>query len=410
MKELAELRGKRSALAIEIKDMLDKSVKAESRWEAANQDQYNAKIAEIDAIDAKILRINDYLERFSEEKTENQLQDHFNSKNKTPESRQLYAKFLRGGDNALTAQEWMSISNTLSVGTSSQGGYTVQSEVAQTLIDALKLFGGMRKVCTVIATEMGNPLSFPTTDGTTEVGEIIAENTTATALDPVFGTVAVNPYKFSSKVVAVPFELLQDSQIDVEAFINKRLIQRLGRITNQMFTTGTGTAQPTGVTINATSGKVGLTGQTLSIIYDDIVDLIHSIDPAYRVPDQPDQHDVAFMMADSSLKILRKLKDTSNRPVYLPGYDGLTAAMGDSLMGYPIVINQDVAPMAANAKSVLFGDFSKYIIRDVMEATMFRFNDSAYAKLGQVGFLMWMRSGGNLTDNKAVAYYTNSAT
>ena len=55
-------------------------------------------------------------------------------------------------------------------------------------------------------------------------------------------------------------------------------------------------------------------------------------------------------------------------------------------------------------------DFSKYIIRDVMEATMFRFNDSAYAKLGQVGFLMWMRTGGNLTDNKAVAYYTNSAT
>ena len=410
MKELAELRGKRSALAVEIKDMLDKSVKAESRWEAANQDQYDAKIAEIDAIDAKILRINDYLERFSEEKTENQLQDHFNSKNKTPESRQLYAKFLRGGDNALTAQEWMTINNTLSVGTSSQGGYTVQSEVAQTLIDALKMYGGMRKVCTVIATEMGNPLSFPTTDGTTEVGEIIAENTTATALDPVFGTVAVNPYKFSSKVVAVPFELLQDSQIDVEAFINKRLIQRLGRITNQMFTTGTGTAQPTGVTINATSGKVGLTGQTLSIIYDDIVDLIHSIDPAYRVPDQPDQHDVAFMMADSSLKILRKLKDTSNRPIYLPGYDGLTAAMGDSLMGYPIVINQDVAPMAANAKSVLFGDFSKYIIRDVMEATLFRFNDSAYAKLGQVGFLMWMRSGGNLTDNKAVAYYTNSAT
>lgn len=410
MKELAELRGKRSALAIEIKEILDKSVKAESRWEAANQDQYDAKIAEIDAIDAKILRINDYLERFSEEKTENQLQDHFNSKDKTPESRKLYAKFLRGGDNALTAQEWMTISNTLSVGTSSQGGYTVQSEVAQTLIDALKLFGGMRKVCTVIATEMGNPLSFPTTDGTTEVGEIIAENSTATALDPVFGTVAVNPYKFSSKVVAVPFELLQDSQIDVEAFINKRLIQRLGRITNQMFTTGTGSSQPTGVTINATSGKVGLTGQTLTIIYDDIVDLIHSIDPAYRVPDKPDQHDVAFMMADSSLKILRKLKDTSNRPIYLPGYDGLTAAMGDSLMGYPIVINQDVAAMAANAKSVLFGDFSKYIIRDVMEATMFRFNDSAYAKLGQVGFLMWMRTGGNLTDNKAVAYYTNSAT
>jgi len=61
-------------------------------------------------------------------------------------------------------------------------------------------------------------------------------------------------------------------------------------------------------------------------------------------------------------------------------------------------------------ESILFGDYSKYIIRDVMAATLFRFTDSAYAKLGQVGFLMWMRSGGNLVDTAAVKYYQNSAT
>lgn len=84
--------------------------------------------------------------------------------------------------------------------------------------------------------------------------------------------------------------------------------------------------------------------------------------------------------------------------------------MPDSLLGYGITINQDVATMAASAKSILFGDFSKYIIRDVMSATLFRFTDSAYAKLGQVGFLMWARSGGNLVDTGAVKYYANSAT
>jgi HK97 family phage major capsid protein len=107
---------------------------------------------------------------------------------------------------------------------------------------------------------------------------------------------------------------------------------------------------------------------------------------------------------------LRKLKDTAGRPIFLPGYDGLGQAMGDTLLGYDICINQDVAAMAANAKSILFGDFSKYVIRDVMAPTLFRFEDSAYAKLGQVGFLMWHRAGGNLLDSAAVKYYANSAT
>ena len=110
---------------------------------------------------------------------------------------------------------------------------------------------------------------------------------------------------------------------------------------------------------------------------------MHSVDPAYRASGS-----CRFMMADSSLKVVRKLKDSQNRPVFLPGYEGLGGAMGDSLLGYAVQINQDVAAMAANAKSILFGDFNQYVVRDVMAPTLFRFEDSAYAKLGQVGFLM----------------------
>jgi hypothetical protein len=94
----------------------------------------------------------------------------------------------------------------------------------------------------------------PTSDGTAEVGEIIAENTTATSADISFGTKSLVAYKYSSKVVAVPFELLQDSNVDVEAFVRKRLATRLGRITNTHFTTGTGSSQPNGVVTAATTG------------------------------------------------------------------------------------------------------------------------------------------------------------
>jgi HK97 family phage major capsid protein len=317
---------------------------------------------------------------------------------------QLYEKFLRQGEKAITADEWREIRATMSTTTTTEGGYTVQSEVASRLIDALKAFGGMREASTILRTAMGNDMSFPTSDGTAEVGELIAQNTTATAADPSFSTVALPVYKFSSKIVAVPFELLQDSEINIAAFVEKRLGQRLGRVTNTYFTTGTGTSQPAGIAARASSGKVGTTGQTTTVIFDDLVDLVHSVDPEYR------KGPCRFMMNDASLKIVRKLKDSQNRPVFLPGYDGLGGAMGDSLLGYGITINQDAATMAANAKSIFFGDFSYYTIRDVMAAQLFRFEDSAYAKLGQVGFLMWMRAGGNLLDTGAVKYYANSAT
>src|SRR5690606_9282693 len=109
----------------------------------------------------------------------------------------------------------------------------------------------------------------------------------------------------------------------------------------------------------------------------------------------------AWMMHDSSLKVLRKLKDSANRPVTAPGYDaqGLAAAPGnDRLLGYPLEINQNFPVMAANAKSIAFGDFSTFIIRDCMDIMMFRFTDSAYAKKGQVGFLAMMRTGSRLID------------
>ena len=402
---IQDLRAKRNTVAAAARTLLDEN---KDGWNASLTEKYDALLAEIDDIDAGIKRHTDYLDRVAREDMDDKLNDaggraaHAAGK---PALAEIYSRWLRGGDSAITAQEWADIRATMSTTTTTEGGYSVQSDVASTLIESLKAYGGVREVAEIISTTMGNALSFPTSDGTTETGELIAENTTATGADPVFGTVALNVYKFSSKVVAVPFELLQDSQIDIEAFINRRLTTRLGRVTNTYFTTGTGTSQPRGIVTGASAGKVGTTGQTTTVIFDDLVDLVHSVDPAYRKAPG-----VGFMMNDSALKVIRKLKDSQNRPVFLPGDAGLSGPMADTVMGYRVTINQDMAAMAANAKSILFGDMSKYIIRDVMAATAFRFTDSAYSKLGQVGFLYWMRSGGNLTDTAAVKYYQNSAT
>jgi HK97 family phage major capsid protein len=328
---------------------------------------------------------------------------------------------VRGGWEGLSNEDILKIRATMSTTTGSEGGFTVPSEISSQLVDSMKAYGSMWALAEVIRTGDGRPLSFPTSDGTSETGEWIAQNTTATAADPTFGTKSLNVFKASSKIVAAPFELLQDSTINMEAFINARLATRLGRLGSTAFTVGTGTTQPDGVVPQATSGKVGTSGQTLTIIFDDIVDLIHSVDPAYRKPG------CAFMAGDALVKVIRKLKDTANRPIWAPSFEaGITrganpAAHGgftsqdtpvpfDTLLGYPLYINNDMAVPAANAKTMLFGDFSFYKIRVAMDVSMFRFTDSAYTKLGQVGFLAWARMGGNLLDTAAVKFYQHSAT
>lgn len=403
MSGIQEMRERRTVLALATKKLLDDN--PAEKWNADHQKVYDANTDEIDRIDAHIKRYEKAIKDEVDTKLGHELDDkQKRAERDLPETdpRRIFTTWMRHGERAITAEQWASIRNTMSTTTAGEGGYTVQTEVARTLIDALKEFGGMRAVSDVFSTDMGNPMNFPTSDGTSETGELIAENTTATGADPSFNTVALNVYKFSSKIVAVPIELLQDSGIDIEAFVRGRLAQRLGRITNQMFTTGTGSSQPRGVVVGSVQGKVGTTGQTVSVIYDDLVDLIHSIDPAYRAGGR-----CGFMMNDASLKVIRKLKDSQNRPLWEPN---IQVGQPSSLLGYAVTTNQDVAVMAANAKSILFGDFSYYKVRDVMSATLFRFTDSAYAKLGQVGFLAWMRSGGNLVDTAAVKHYANSAT
>lgn len=407
MLSIQNLREQLNVRAQAVRDLVEKN---NSTWSAEHQEKYDAGMAEVESLRAAIDRANAVNEKLAVEKQGEEIAERIAHKAPSAaagdEKAFLFHKWMRGGDKALSAEDWRSIRATMSTTTGSEGGHTVQTDVAARLLDQLKAFGGMRAVSTVITTDKGNDIAFPTSDGTSEVGELIGQNTTATALDPTFGTLTHSVYKYSSKIVAVPYELLQDSQIDVEAFIRNRLAERLGRIQNTHFTTGSGVGQPRGAATAAALGKTGTTGQTTSVIFDDLVDLVHSIDPAYRALGR-----CRFMLNDLTLRNIRKLKDGQQRPVFLPGYDGLGGAMGDTILGYPVTINQDVATMAANARSILFGDFSYYTIRDVMNMTMFRFEDSAYAKLGQVGFLAWMRTGGNLVGNGVeVKYYANSAT
>lgn len=310
------------------------------------------------------------------------------------------ALYLRNGAK-VTPEQAIAISNAMSTTTAAEGGYTVPAEIAAMVIEKLKAFGGMREVSTILTTAGGNALNFPTSDGTGEEGEIVAESATPNTGDITFGTVALPVYMYTSKQIALPNQLIQDSAIDVIAMVVARLAMRIARVQNRHFTVGTGSGEPFGIIPRAGVGKTGTTGQTVTVTYDDLVDLKHAVNRAYRARGR-------YMMNDLSVATVSKLKDTTGRPIWTPA---ITADAPDLLNGHAVAINDDVAVMAANAKSIAFGDFSQYTVRDVQGTTsLMRFDDSAFALKQQVGFCGWTRSGGNLMEPAAVKVYVNSAT
>lgn len=288
--------------------------------------------------------------------------------------------------------------------TTTAGGYLIPQGFRDVLIETLKYYGGVRDNVTTIQTSSGNLLPWPKMDDTSNVGAILSENSQAGQVDLTVGQTQLGAYMYTSNIVLVSLQLLQDALIDVNQLVPRKLGERLGRIQNTHFTVGTGSSQPLGIGYSPTTGATGTTGQTLTVIYDDLITLIHSVDYAYRAR----AGDAAkFMMKDSTLAAVRRLKDTQGHPLWQPT---LQAGVPDNLLGYQVITNNDLPTMGVSTKSILFGDFrAGYVIRDVLGIQAMRLEER-YADYLQVAFLAFMRSDATVQDSSAYKAYVNSAT
>lgn len=269
----------------------------------------------------------------------------------------------------------------LSVGTTTAGGHTVQTTLQSELTKKLAYYCPIRQYARVLSTSAGETIDWPRVNDTANSASIVSEGGTInTNADPVFDKVSIGAYKYATTIVQVSVELLQDSNVDIQSMLADLLAERMARGQGAHFATGTDSGQPQGYATAATAGAE--LASTNVFESDKLIDLVHSVDPAYR-------SNSIFAMNDVSLASVRKLKGDDGQYMWQPS---MQAGVPDRLLGYPVVVDNNLATSGDTAKLVVFGDFKHYLIRDVSPSMSIVRLDELYAATGTVGFVMLMRS------------------
>lgn len=291
--------------------------------------------------------------------------------------------FLRGksGKGLDIAAEKRSI-------TKGSTGAPVPTSFYDQLVQHMVQVGPMLDLATVITTASGENLQIPRTTAFSAAA-ITTEGSAISASDPTFGAfITLGAFKYSF-LLQVSREMVEDEGVGIEAFIAEQTGIAMGVKLNTDFTVGTGSSQPRGITIDTSLGVTGAASVTGAFNADNLIDLVYSVNAAYRrMPG------CAFMMRDSSIAATRKLKDSQNRYLFEPS---MQAGTPDTLLGFPLVSNPDVAATALSAKSVTFGLVPKYYVRQVGGVRLDRSDEFAFSS-DLITFRASMRADGALVD------------
>lgn len=245
---------------------------------------------------------------------------------------------------------------------------------------------------TLLNTASGEDIKVPV-EATRPAATAIAEATAITPLDPTFSSLTLKSQKVAV-LTKVSRELLTDSGIDLVSFLGRSLGTALGIKVNGLLTVGTGTVEPNGIMNAAGSGVKGTATSTGVFTADDLIDLAHSVDSAYV------RMGAVFMARRQTIGAIRKLKGSDGAYLFQPA---ATVGTPDTLLGFPLVDNPDVAAIGSAAKSVGFGWAGSYHVRQVGGIEIAR-SDDAYFNTDEVGFRATIRVWGDLGQSGAFKY------
>ncbi len=283
----------------------------------------------------------------------------------------------------------------------SEGGYLVDPQTSDRIRGVLYAASSLRSIANVVQVEAS---SFDVLVDHSEIGSGWASETdpVSDSSTPVLDRISIRLHELSAMPKASQ-RLLEDSAFDVEGWLAERIAQKFARAEAAAFIHGDGVDKPRGfldhaiVSDNVADwGELGYvaTGATGDFAAtnsaDAIVDLVYALDAGYRA-------NAVFVMNSKTAGAVRKMKDADGRFLWS---DGLAAGEPARLMGYPVLVAEDMPDIGPDAHAIAFGDFrAGYTIAERPDLRVLR---DPFSAKPNVLFYATKRVGGDITDFKAI--------
>ncbi len=312
-----------------------------------------------------------------------------------PHQKAFDAYVRSGEDDGLRGLEIES--KSLSSAVNSDGGYLVDPQTAETIKSVLNSTASIRSIASVVNVEAN---SFDVLIDHTDVGAGWADEASATAetATPSIDRISIALHELSALPKASQ-RLLDDSAFDVEGWLAGRIADKFARAEAASFISGDGADKPKGILDHAKVdndvwawGNVGYvpTGIDGGVDADAIVDVVYALGAQYRV-------NGTFLMNSKTAGLIRKLKDSDGRFLWS---DGLAAGEPARLMGYPVLIAEDMPDAGTDSFSIAFGDFQAgYTIAERPDLRVLR---DPFSAKPHVLFYATKRVGGDVSDFAAI--------
>ena len=383
---LNSLLAQRANVWEQAKAHLD-TVEAEGREFTGEADETWARFnTDLDALDKRIGEVKDLIDREKAADEARSLGDDLARRGApAPDAVETDVDRLRKLVNGeVRAVDFRAESRDLSKLSAGAGANVVPTSFHSMLQEHMIDSSAIRQTnVTVLTTESGENLQVPKTAGYS-TASLIAEAGSITESDPSFGQVTLGAFKYAI-LVQVSSELLTDEGVDVAEFLARQGGRALGNGSGAHFVAGDGSSKPLGVVPASTLGKTA--AGAAAITTDELIDLFYSVIHGYR-------QNGTWMMADATVALVRKLKDSTNQYLWSPG---LISGEVDTLLGRPVVVDTNMPAATTGLKSVVFGDFSAYYIRDVNGVRVERSDDFAFQN-DLATFRFILRTDGDLID------------
>lgn len=285
------------------------------------------------------------------------------------------------------------VSDVLQEGVDADGGYLVPDEYDKRLIDVLDEENIIRSLATKITTSGEHKINIAATK---PAAAWIEEGEALTFGDATFDQMIMDAHKLHV-AIKITEELLYDNAFGLESYIITQFGKALANAEEDAFLNGDGEGKPTGLFHPTKGGQIGVTTEKSGTIKaDEIIDLVYSLKRPYR-------KNASFLINDSTLAVIRKLKDGNGAYMWQPA---LTAGEPDRLFGYPIHTSQFAPEIEAGKPILAFGDYKYYNIGD-RGTRSFQELRELFAGNGMIGYVAKERVDGLLVLPEAVKILKN---